>query len=552
MTHVQQSITDNEDILKKIRETSYLSKRGYVLRKSEIDAKEIAHLKKTLWGKPLQDTQFNMYGNVVKFPLFVETKNKLYIPKMYGIKRYGFPEGELHNYTGTDWDCEITFSGELLEHQVEPVEVMVSELQNGSSGGILSLGTGLGKTISCLAILAHLRKKTLIIVNKIALLKQWESEIKTFLPDASIGFIQGQKTVDVAGKHIVIAMLQSLAKIDYPDSLFEDFGCVVSDEVHNTSSRVFSKVLMRTCCKYTIGLSATPKRSDGCEYVFQWFIGDIMYKSTTERRGLPPLVNIIKLTSSEYREISTINRITGNNQIQFTSMLSELVTMPKRNRLIVEMVKHLVADQDRKILVLSDRREHLKTIKGLFDEDLTITFTYGLFLGQMKMADLQKSKASQVILATYQAFGEGVSERDLDTLFLITPKKFVGHLKTAKNESGKLEQIVGRIFRKDHTEKCPLIVDFNDHFSVYKNQSRQRLAFYKSHFKMVSFKEQSIDLDEHELDKINVECLKSTVSRKGRGRVEASGIGDQSASSNCEVDDTIKELDSKFYSQCLL
>jgi superfamily II DNA or RNA helicase len=542
-------MSENKDLFEKIRETSYLSKRGYVLRKSELDTKEITHLKKTLWGKPLQDTQFNMYGNVVKFPLFVETKNKLYIPKMYGIKRYGIPEGELPNYSGIDWACEIPFEGQLREHQLEPVDIMVSELQNGSGGGILSLSTGLGKTISCLAIVSRLRKKTLVIVNKITLMKQWESEIKTFLPDASIGFLQGQKNVDVAGKDIVIGMLQSLAKIDYPDSLFEEYGCVVLDEIQNTSSRVFSKVLMRTCSRYTIGLSATPQRSDGCEYVFQWFVGDVLYKSSSERRGLPPVVNIVKLSSSDYREISTINTITGKNQIQFTSMLSELVVMPKRNKLVTEMIKHLVSDEDRKILVLSDRREHLKTIKKFFDEDLTITFTYGLFLGQMKIADLEKSKASQVILATYQAFGEGVSERDLDTLFLITPKKFVGHLKTVKNESGKLEQIVGRIFRKDHTEKCPLIVDFNDHFSIYKNQSRQRLAFYKSHFKMVSFKEQSIDLDEHDLEKISVECLVSSGRGRGRGRSARAG---ESASSNREVDDEVKDLDEKFYNQCLL
>jgi superfamily II DNA or RNA helicase len=544
---------DTPDTFIKIRETSYLSKRGYVLRKDQVDTKEIAHLKKTLWGKPLQDTQFNMYGNVVKFPLFVETKNKLYIPKMYGISRYGVPDGELPNYSGVDWDSDVAFTGQLYEHQVEPVELLMAELQNGSSGGILSLATGGGKSISCLAVLARLRKKTLIVVNKIALMKQWESEIKAFLPDASIGFIQGQKKVDVAGKHIVIGMLQSLAKIDYPDSLFEDYACVVYDEIHNTSCRVFSKVLMRTCSKYTIGLSATPQRSDGCEYVFRWFVGDVVYKSSSERRGLPPVVNTVKLTSSEYREISTINRITGNNQIQFTSMLSELVAMPKRNRLIVEMIKHYVADEDRRLLVLSDRREHLKTIKRLFDEDLSVTFTYGLFLGQMKIADLEKSKASQVILATYQAFGEGVSERDLDTLFLITPKKFVGHLKTVKNESGKLEQIVGRIFRKDHTNKSPLIVDFNDHFSVYKNQSRQRLAFYKSHFKTLSFREQMIDLDEHAIDKIGVDLLVSTTGRKGRGR------GGASASSTSKGDDDIeheskddKSLSEAFYSRCLL
>lgn len=520
---------------------SYLSKRGYVLRKDTLSPKEIAHLKKELWGKPLQDTHFNMYGNVVKFPLFVETKNKLYIPKMYGINRYGPPTSELPNYTGVTWDRDIPFVGELFERQKEPVDIVVSELLSGKSGGILALSTGFGKTIGALNVLSRLRVKTLIIVNKIALMKQWESEIAMFLPEARVGILQGQKNIDVHDKDIVIGMLQSLATIDYPDSIFEGFGVLVADEVHNTSSRVFSKVLMRTSCKYTVGLSATPQRSDGCEYVFKWFIGDVLYKSSNARKGLPPVVNIVKITSEDYREISSVNRMTGNNQIQFTSMLSELVTMQKRNRLVVEMIKDLVVREDRKILVLSDRREHLKTIKRALDEDLSVTFTYGLFLGQMKIAELERSKASQVILASYQAFGEGVSERDLDTLFLITPKKFVGHLKTVKNESGKLEQIVGRIFRKDHVERPPLIVDFNDHFSVYKNQSRQRLTFYKSHFESVSFREQTIDLDEHEIDSITVDCLQSKKSR------EKSNAG--AAKPTADADGKLTE---QFYTQCLL
>jgi superfamily II DNA or RNA helicase len=366
-------------------------------------------------------------------------------------------------------------------------------------------------TISCINVLSRLKVKTLVIVNKISLLKQWEDEINTFLPDARVGIIQGQKNVDVDDKDIVIAMLQSLAKVDYPDSLFHSFGCTVVDEVHNIASRVFSTALMKVCSKYTIGLSATPKRSDGCEYVFKWFIGDIVYQSKSERKGLPPVVNTIKMVSDDYKEIATINKINGQKQIQFTSMLSDLIQMPKRNKLLIEMIIHLVKNDGRRVLVMSDRREHVKELKSILDSDKRVDFTYGLFLGQMKISDLEKSKASQVILATYQAFGEGVSEKDLDTLILTTPKKFIGHLKApTKNESGKLEQIVGRIFRKEHKDRSPMIIDLHDHFSVYKNQSRQRMAFYKEHFSNVIFREQTIDLDKVSVESISMDNLTTT------------------------------------------
>jgi hypothetical protein len=147
-------------------------------------------------------------------------------------------------------------------------------------------------------------------------------------------------------------------------------------------------------------------------------------------------------------------------------------------------------------------------LKSQLDCDPKVTFSYGLFLGQMKMTELERSKACQVILATYQAFGEGVSERELDTLFLVTPKKFIGHLKnTTKAESGKLEQIVGRIFRKEHTVRHPLIVDIQDNFSIYSAQCKQRVTFYKTHFNSVGFRECHISLDEWELHNLSSDSV---------------------------------------------
>ena len=494
---------------------SYLSKRGYVIRKDSISDKELKFLKTTLVARPLQDdkyTFFNKQDN--SFSIYIETKNKIYIPKMFGINRYGFPESLMSNYTGIKWDKEITFNGNLYNNQQQAVSKLVNELKSGKTGGILSLKTGQGKTISALNVLSQIRGKTLVIVNKIPLMKQWESEIKNFLPDAEIGFIQGQKNISVDNKDIIIAMLQSLARIDYPDSLFETINTVIVDEIHNLSSRVFSQVLSKLSCQYTIGLSATPKRSDGCEYVFKHHIGDIVYQSSIERLGLNPIIRTIKIDSEDYTEISTTNQITGQNQIQFTSMISELITMEKRNKLIIELIKYLVRSENRRLLILSDRRDHLKTLKTKLDNDLEITFTYGLFLGQMKYKDLERSKSSQVILATFSAFGEGVSEKDLDTLILITPKKFIGHLKNSiKNESGRLEQIVGRIFRKEHTEKNPLIIDLQDNFSVYKTQNSGRNVFYKQHFQNAIFENHNINLDNYDLDKISVNCIEKRSKR---------------------------------------
>ncbi len=636
----------------------YLSKRGYVVKKDDKNIHEIIQLKHNLMGKPLVDDKY-IKITPPTFPLYIETQNKLYIPKVYGIQKYGLPDKILDNYYGKKWNTNITFNGQLLQHQKEPIDILIQSCRK-NYGGILSMGAGCGKTVSLLYVLTQLQGKTIIVVNKIPLMNQWIEEIRRFLPLAKVSTIQGQN-VDVDDCDIVVCMLQSLSRIDYPDSIFKDFNTTVVDECfpyetpvltlfgyicigdlyhkyklhelpviltfneethifeykhikrifkkqnksfieltlatgtltsttehryltdkfewvkanqltlkhklilydkisdsykstpiliilnkhlindidvydlelydnhnyiilpltfnttlsdkhngiivhncHNVGSKIFSQVLFKLCSQYTIGLSATPNRSDGCEYVFKYHLGEIIYQMPSERKGLSPIIKYVKLNSDNYKEITSINKITKQPQLQFTSMLSELIIMENRNKLIISLIEYIInTDNQRKILILSDRRQHLQLLYTLLKN---VNFTYGLFLGGMKTSDLDQTRTSQVILATYKAFSEGISEKELDTLILVTPKKYIGHMKnTKKNESGQLEQIVGRIFRKNHIERNPIIIDFNDNFSVYKTQFNQRKTFYKNHFEKAIYENYIINLDSNNFDTFNLD-----------------------------------------------
>lgn len=476
----------------------YLSKHGYVIKKVNFTNEELLNIKKELIAYPLSDDKFNKENR--SYEIYIETKNKLYIPKMYGIKRFGLPKTLLENYIGKEWlKSNIEFNGSLFPEQIEPVNVLLKNCEE-NGGGILELATGSGKSICLLYVLSKLKRKTIIIVNKIPLMNQWKSEIEKFLPGIKIGILQGVKSgsSDFSNCDIIIAMLQSMSRIDYPDDLFKDISICCVDEVHNIGSKIFSKILFKLCSKYTIGLSATPNRADGCEYVFKLHIGDIIYKNDDKRQGKPPIIRLLKLDSLEYKENFIINKYTGQKQIQFTNMITDLLQISKRNLLIIKLIKDLIKDDNnRKILVLSERRSHLQYLYNLLQNDNNVHFSYGLFLGSMKQADLINSRNSQCILGTFQAFGEGVSERDLDTLILCSPKKFIGHVqnKTTKNESGKLNQIIGRIFRKDHVERNPIIIDLCDNFSIFLTQYKSRIVFYKTHFKNAIFKNESINLD---------------------------------------------------------
>ena len=58
-------------------------------------------------------------------------------------------------------------------------------------GGLLEIHTGAGKTVMGLKIIAELGVKTIIIVHKEFLLRQWIERMEQFLPEARVGKIQG-------------------------------------------------------------------------------------------------------------------------------------------------------------------------------------------------------------------------------------------------------------------------------------------------------------------------------------------------------------------------
>jgi superfamily II DNA or RNA helicase len=308
---------------------TYLGKKGYTLFKNELSIETQKQLRNDLTIKPfIMGAPIN--SNESTFFAYRESSNKFFVPHYYGVENFGPPK-EYNISEGLNIDLE--FAGTLRDYQEPVVNKFINHCINQQcGGGLLELYCAWGKTSGSLYILSKLKKKTLVIVHKEFLMNQWIERIQQFLPGARIGKIQGP-IIDIEDKDIVICMLQSLISKDYDQSIFDQFGFTIVDEVHHISSQTFSNSLFKVITKYMLGLSATMERKDGTTHVFKMFLGDVIFKSEKKNEHIVEVRALsYKVNDEEFNE--TILDYRGKPQN--SSMISKLCEYNRRTEFIIQ------------------------------------------------------------------------------------------------------------------------------------------------------------------------------------------------------------------------
>ena len=435
----------------------YLSSRGYVLLKSELTPTEIDGIRKDLIISPKENKAVKIAKPVeVKIVVFRENEQKLYIPRFYGIEKFGPPKKAELSLGDT---IDVPFQNELRDYQKDIVNLYLNHVKSGFGGGILEVPCGRGKTIMGLNILSQLKKKTLIIVHKEFLLNQWMERIADFLPSARVGRIQGN-VFDVENKDIVIGMIQTMYNRTYTLNAFSSFGLTILDEVHRVGSEEFSKTLLKVVTPYMLGISATVDRKDGLTELLYMFIGPKIYsEERKDRFGVE--VRAIQYTHDHEEYLTEKFDCRGN--IQYSTMINVISDFPPRRRFMMKILEDLLSeDSEKQIMVLSHKRDLLDYLET--EINASGFGTCGQYVGGMKADVLRDSEAKQIVLATYAMAAEALDIKTLNTLVMISPKT-------------DIVQSVGRILRTSCDGK--IIVDIVDSHDVFQNQWKKRRAFYK-------------------------------------------------------------------------
>ncbi|MGJ0288200.1 TOTE conflict system archaeo-eukaryotic primase domain-containing protein [Aliarcobacter cryaerophilus] len=312
---------------------------------------------------------------------------------------------------------------------------------------------GFGKTLIGAKIFEKRAVKTLIIVNKNMLLDQWISRFVDYFgyKKSDIGFLG--KSQNRLNGNIDIATMQSLNNIP---ELVENYTQVIVDECHHIPALTFEQIVKNFKGRYILGLSATPNRKDELDPILYQQLGNISYE--------------YKKPKTHTNRLLVIKTEFTSSADNYAAIINELVSNEDRNRQIVKTIKENI---DRKILLLSDRIEHLNLLENILKEEkIDFVSVHGSQNKKEQVENMQKVKTSSLILATSSFFGEGIDFPHLNTIIFATPISFYG----------RLIQYLGRIGRGN--QEC-LAIDFLDSKNAMLNSTyKKRLEGYKAmHYK---------------------------------------------------------------------
>ena len=384
------------------------------------------------------ENKFGMGQPRYIYPYIIETDN-IKLPFAYAVQTLKLTRPIREQFP----PIELVFEGTLREEQ-QVVRKEALKVLSSKGSVMISAYPGFGKTIGAINLATAINFKTLIIVNKIVLIKQWEDSILQFCPTAKIQKLNPKSKKQ--DSHFYIINAQNVEKL--PKKFLNDIGTVIVDEAHMIMAETLSKSLQYVFPRYLIGLTATPYRPDGLDILLQLYFGQY------------------KIIRQLYREHTVYKVTTGfkppvertiQGRVNWGAILDAQANNQERNDLIIKILKNF---PDRNFLVLVKRVDQGNyLVEQLQKQGESVTDLIG--------SNQEFNKEARILVGTCQKVGVGFDHSKLDALLLATDVEeyFV--------------QYLGRVFRtKDHE---PIIFDLVDNNSILNKHFNTRRSVYQKH-----------------------------------------------------------------------
>ena len=360
---------------------------------------------------------------------------------------------------------DVKFNGTLREEQ----EIALNNLMKYDTG-ILHAPTGFGKTVISCKLIAERKVNTLIITERLQILKQWKERLSQFLNIDEIGQIGGGK--NNITNIIDVASIKTIWNKGEFNDIVKNYGMIIIDECHHLAAFTYESAVNTVNAKYVYGVTATPDRENGHTPIIKMQCGDIRYE--VDFKKFNKNLNIPMKVYVKNTHLNFVNQNIADYTInEINSLIAKDVI---RNSNIVNDIKGEF-NKGKNILVLTERIEHLEFLQEKLSKITNNLFLYHGGLGKKvlkKYDDLKENivenNQNKIILATGSYIGEGFDDSSLDVLFLTMPISGIT----------KVTQYTGRLHRKNENKKEIIVYDYvDDNFKQTRNMFERRKKTYK-------------------------------------------------------------------------
>jgi superfamily II DNA or RNA helicase len=291
----------------------------------------------------------------------------------------------------------------------------------GESKALVIAATGTGKTfMSAFDVKNYKPKKLLFVVHREEILKKAKETFELLLPNEGLtfGLLTGnhkQKKVDY-----VFATIQTISKC-FLEFERDEFDYLIIDEAHHATSPTYQTILDYFEPKFTLGMTATPERSDGYN-VFDLFDNNVALEVRLHEALEDDLVipfHYFGITDIEGIDLSDVN-------IDDITEITKRLKVNERVDFIIEKMDFYGHDgEKRKGLGFCASIEHAQYMASEFNKrGYQSVCLYGADSPETRERFINRLESDQdelEFIFTVDIFNEGVDIPSINTVLMLRP-----------------------------------------------------------------------------------------------------------------------------------
>ena len=357
----------------------------------------------------------------------------------------------------------------------------------GNNRSLLLSPTASGKSLIIYLLSRWYEKENvLILVPTTSLVEQMYSDFIDYgYDDTKMQKIYQGHSKDIT-KPITISTWQSLYKL--PRKFFENFGCILGDEVHLFKSKSLTGIMNKSIsCKYRHGFTGTLDGTQTHRLILEGLFGSVNRVTTTkelmDKKTLAKLV--IKCIVLQYPEIDCKFMRTQ----KFQDEVDLIVRDERRNNFIVNLTKHLKGNT---LVLFQFVEKHGAVLYDMMkDLNRKVFYVHGGTDAQTRenIREITEKEKNAIIIASYGTFSTGINIRNLHNIMFASPSK----------SRIRVLQSVGRGLRKGNTKSSVVVYDIADDLT-YKSRQNFTLRHFMERINI--YNEEEFD---YEIKNLNIE-----------------------------------------------